>query len=128
MTNREEQSPEHPSPRRVRTMAVSVAKHLEPQKKNRFTCYQDDLVRIRLDLVALGVRVYVLRDGEATPVFESDGYHRPEDPGLYRPGLWTRYLEGLAERAETARVLEERRERERNFAPIDDGDLFAGRI
>ena len=118
----------HPSSRHIRQLATSVAQYLQPERDTLgLRRYEDELLRVSLDLTNLTITIDVLRDNRPVPVFDFDGQTNSQTPLRYNPGVWTQYLQKLAQQAQEAKAMVDRTSRQQNFAPIDDEDIFSGR-
>ena len=129
-------------PGTIAQMAILVAKYLKTSHRPRGSnLYQDDVLLINPTTSQYNLEISIFRDGEQIPVFSapyhdhSAPYKADSKPHRYNPGEWTKYLAQLAERAEKARQDEElskRKKEEANhrekFDPIDDQEIFAGRV
>lgn len=80
----------------------------------------------RFDTLTVSVRI----EEHMTTVYYAHR-KRPEDPDIFRPGTWTRYMNLLATRAMLKRAEREReraiaraRDYEHTFAPVDDAAVF----
>ncbi len=125
----QENEPFHPGT--IAQMAILVAKYLKTRGSN---LYQDDVLLIDPATSHPNLHISIFRDGEQIPVFSTPRNDR-SIPERYNPGEWTKYLAQLAEQAEKARQDEELSKRKRQeadhrekFDPIDDQEIFAGRV
>ena len=118
----------YPSSRHIRQLATSVTRYLQPERDTvGLRRYEDKLLRVSFDLINLTITIDVLRDKRPVPVFDFDGQIDSQTPLRYNPGVWTQYLQKLAQQAQEAKATVDSTSRQQNFAPIDDEDIFSGR-
>lgn len=110
-------------------VALVLQTEYQAKKHGGYAIYADGKISVTLDDYSRTRWITLQPDGPT--VFSCSGVTHGQPVGIYRPGRWVRYLEGLADKAEakTAARVHEQREREQadraaRYAPIDDSDLF----
>ena len=122
-------------PETIAEMAILVTEYLKTSHRPREPhFYQDDVLLISPETYHHNLEISIFRDGEQIPVF-STPHNAHGIPQRYNHGEWTKYLAQLAERAEKARqdekLLQEKMEEadhREKFDPVDDREIFAGRV
>ena len=122
-------------PETIAQMAILVTEYLKTDHQPRgSSLYQDDVLLIDPATSHPNVQINIFRDGEQIHVF-STPRNASHIPSRYNHGEWTKYLAQLAERAEKAQQDEELSKRKKEeadhrekFDPIDDREIFAGRV
>ena len=114
--------------RRIKKDAVLVARGLGTRNlpQNNSHTFEDSMIKVMVYAASTSndnIDIQVIRKNTSVKVF--DGWN-DERTYCYKPGQWEAYLAYLGVEAKRKAAAKNAADREKNFGPIDDNDIFGG--